>query len=215
MMRKSRRWGAPACVIMAVLILTACTAGSAAQATDLYEQAREVNRTFKETVAEVQRHIFDGEWRVRNYGDMPDPCDDGYEYYLTRATPEEFTFDEQGPQRMQELEGWLVENGWVVAPSPTYGEGIDNIIIMAGKPDAFVSRLDIDLLPGVAAEGTVDVLAIRATSTCQPGDANELIIELYPGFPVTPADQSHIPERESPDTPRWFGLTEDGQPRPL
>ncbi|MCT2085855.1 hypothetical protein M3D75_06990 [Microbacterium enclense] len=174
-----------------------------------FDQAREANLEFKATVAEVQKQIFDGEWAVAEYGDTPQRCDQGYEFFLRRNLPDGFSFDGQGPQRMDELRTWLSDNGWQLAPTPTYGEGIDNIVIMAGKPEAKVSRLDVDMIPGVAAEGTVDVLELRATSTCEPGDAAALLEELRGPLTAVPSDDG-IPDLESPDATPLFERFAEG-----
>lgn len=174
-----------------------------------FDQAREANLEFKATVAEVQKQILDGEWAVAEYGDTPQRCDQGYEFFLRRNLPDGFSFDGQGPQRMDELRTWLIDNGWQLAPTPTYGEGIDNIVIMAGKPEAKVSRLDVDMIPGVAAEGTVDVLELRATSTCEPGDAAALLEELRGPLTAVPSDDG-IPDLESPDATPLFERFAEG-----
>ena len=112
-------------------------------------------------------------------------------------------FEEHGPQRLEELRAWMGGNGWRVEPGPSYGPGIDNVVIVGSKPDAKVARLDIDLLPGVAAEGTVDVLELRATSTCEPGDAAALLEQLHGPLRAVPEDTG-IPDLESPDATPLF-----------
>ena len=174
-----------------------------------FDDARAVNFEFKGTVAEVQKQIFGGEWRVGAYGDTPKDCSGGYEFSLRRELPDGFSFDGQGPQRMAELRTWLSDNGWQLAQTPTFGEGIDNIVIMAGKPEAKVSRLDVDMIPGVAAEGTVDVLELRATSTCEPGDAAALLDELRGPLTAVPNDDG-IPDLESPDATPLFQRSAEG-----
>ena len=174
-----------------------------------FEEAKAVNLEFKTAVADVQKHLFDGEWRVGEYGDVPESCGDGYQFFLRRKLPEGFSFDGQGPQRMAELSSWMGANGWQIAPSPTYGEGIDNVVIVAGKPEARVARLDVDLLPGMAAEGTVDVLEIRATSTCEPGDAAGILDQLRGPLTAVPEDTG-IPDLESPDATPLFERFEEG-----
>ena len=174
-----------------------------------FDDARAVNLEFKATVAAVQKQIFDGQWAVAEYGDTPQPCDEGYEFFLRRNLPDGFSFDGQGPQRMEELRTWLGDNGWQLAPTPTYGEGIENIVIMAGKPEAKVSRLDVDMVPANPAEGTIDVLELRATSTCEPGDAGALLDELRGPLTAVPSDDG-IPDLESPDATPLFERFDEG-----
>lgn len=192
------------------LALTACGEGAAEPGSEqAFADARAVNLEFKATVATVQKEVFDGEWRVGAYGDTPEACGEGYQFSLRRELPKGFSFDGQGPQRMEELRSWLSENGWQLAPTPTYGEGIENIVIIAGKPDAKVSRLDVDMVPANPAEGTIDVLELRATSTCEPGDAAALLDQLRGPLTVVPDDHG-IPDLESPDAPPLFDRFDEG-----
>jgi len=194
----------------AVIVATLVTGCAGAQAPEAdFDEARAANLAYKSAVAEVQKQLFDGEWRVWEYGDIPERCEDGYEFFLRRKLPEGFSFDGEGPQRMADLRAWMTGNGWQVAPSPSYGEGIDNMVIMAGKPEAKVSRLDVDFLPGSAAEGTVDVLELRATSTCEPGDAAALLEQLHGPFRAVPEDTG-IPNLESPDATPLFERYAEG-----
>lgn len=200
--------------VIAGIVLTGCGGPQMSPQETLssdasFDDARAVNLEFKATVAEVQKQIFDGEWAVAEYGDTPQPCDGGYEFFLRRNLPDGFSFDGQGPQRMEELRTWMGDNGWQLAPTPTYGDGIDNIVIMAGKPEAKVSRLDVDMIPGVAAEGTVDVLELRATSTCEPGDAGVLLDQLRGPLTAVPNDDG-IPDLESPDATPLFERFDEG-----
>jgi hypothetical protein len=174
-----------------------------------FDDAKAVNLEYKAAVADVQKQIFDGGWRVGEYGDVPDQCDGGFQFFLRRKLPEGFSFDGQGPQRMEQLSTWMSENGWQVEPAPTYGEGIDNIVIVAGKPEAKVSRLDVDFIPADPAEGTVDVLELRATSTCEPGDAAALLEELRGPLTAVPNDDG-IPDSESPDATPLFERFAEG-----
>ncbi|WP_022880540.1 hypothetical protein [Microbacterium sp. B19] len=146
---------------------------------------------------------------VAEFGDTPQRCDQGYEFFLRRNLPDGFSFDGQGPQRMEELRSWLSENGWQLAPMPTYGEGIENIVIVAGKPEAKVSRLDVDMVPANPAEGTIDVLELRATSTCEPGDAGALLDQLRGPLTAVPRDDG-IPDLESPDATPLFERFDEG-----
>ena len=209
-MGRARRRASFTGALVVAAVLTACAAPTASPGSEeSFAGAREVNLEFKATVAEVQQQIFGGEWRVGAYGDTPKDCGGGYEFSLRRELPDGFSFDGQGPQRMNELRTWLSENGWQLAATPTYGEGIDNIVIIAGKPEAKVSRLDVDMIPGVVAEGTVDVLELRATSTCEPGDAAALLEELRGPLTAVPNDDG-IPDSESPDATPLFERFAEG-----
>jgi hypothetical protein len=207
-----RRWvklpSVFAAAIVAATLLTGCggpqmTPVETPTSEQSFDEAKAANAEFKAAVADVQKQLFAGEWRVEEYGDIPESCDDGYEFFLRRKLPKGFSFEEQGPQRLEELRAWMGENGWRVEPGPSYGPGIDNVVIVGSKPDAKVARLDIDLLPGVAAEGTVDVLELRATSTCEPGDAAALLEQLHGPLRAVPEDTG-IPDLESPDATPLF-----------
>lgn len=80
---------------------------------------------------------------------------------------------------------------------------------MAGKPEAKVSRLDVDMIPANPAEGTIDVLELRATSTCEPGDAGALLDELRSPLTAVPSDDG-IPDLESPDATPLFERFDEG-----
>ncbi|MDF2666581.1 MAG: UDP-N-acetylmuramate dehydrogenase [Microbacterium sp.] len=216
-MTERRRRGLPLILASAMVAATLLTGCGGPQMSPVetptseqsFAEAKAVNLAFKTAVADVQKQIFDGEWRVGEYGDVPDACDQGYEFFLRRKLPEGFSFNEQGPQRMEELRTWMSDNGWQVDPAPSYGPGIDNIVIVASKPDAKVARLDVDLLPGTAAQGTVDVLEVRATSTCEPGDAAALLEQLRGPLKAVP-DETGIPDLESPDATPLFERSTEG-----
>ncbi|MBM3715724.1 MAG: hypothetical protein FJW64_08325 [Actinobacteria bacterium] len=168
-----------------------------------FAEAKRANLTFKRTVAEVQEQIFVGDWSVAEYGDVPKSCREGggYEFFLRRRLPDGFSFHEQGPRKMVELHSWMALHGWKMEPIPRYSEGIDNVVVMGSKRDGNVARLDVDLLPGVAADGTIDVLQLRATSTCEPGVAIEVLERLRGPYTGRPEDPG-LPSLESPrDTP--------------
>ncbi|MBM3715725.1 MAG: hypothetical protein FJW64_08330 [Actinobacteria bacterium] len=167
-----------------------------------FAEAKAVNAEFKRTVAEVQEQIYDGDWRVWDYGDVPQSCGEtGYKFSLIRKLPLEFSFHERGPERMKELHAWMRENGWNVEPIKTYSPGIDNLVIVSSKQQGRVARLDIDLVPGRAADGTIDVMEVRATSTCAPGDAYPILERLRGPFQAIPVDPD-LPTLERPrDTP--------------
>ena len=82
-------------------------------------------------------------------------------------------------------------------------------MIVAGRPDEKVSRPDVDLIPGAAAEGTVDVLELRATSTYEPGEAAALLEQLRGPLTAVP-DDSGIPDLESPDATPLFERFDEG-----
>ncbi|MDF2045257.1 hypothetical protein P2P98_03725 [Microbacterium sp. Kw_RZR3] len=199
--------------ITVVILLSGCDGSGAAPSRsaageESFTRAQAVNLNFKAAVAEVQEQIYAGEWRVGEYGDIPARCEDGYEFILRRNLPEGFSFDGQGLQRMADLRAWMTDNGWQVAPSPTYGEGIENTVIVAGKPEAKVSRLDVDMIPAGASGGVVDVLEVRATSTCEPGDPTALLDQLRGPLTAVPEDDG-IPDLERPDaTPLFERFTE-------
>lgn len=167
-----------------------------------FAEAKIVNAEFKRTVAEVQEQIYDGDWRVEEYGDVPVACPrDGYKFSLSRKLPLGFSFHERGPERMTEVHAWMQENGWNVEPIKTYSPGIDNIVIIGSKHQGRVARLDIDLVPGNVADGTIDALEVRAASTCAPGDAYPILERLRGPFTAVRPDLG-LPALERPsDTP--------------
>ncbi|MBN9211685.1 MAG: hypothetical protein J0I95_09245, partial [Microbacterium sp.] len=71
------------------------------------------------------------------------------------------------------------------------------------------SRLDVDMIPANPAEGTIDVLELRATSTCEPGDAGALLDELRGPLTAVPQDDG-IPDLESPDATPLFERFAEG-----
>lgn len=175
----------------------------------LYESAREVNITFKEAVGAVQAQIDDGEWDSSHYGDVPVDCDDGYGFDMSRVTRPDWRLSDDAETTARELGEWLGTNGWSDVQLKTFPGEIGNVIVQARNVDAHVARLDVDIHPGTAG----DSVTVRATSTCQDGDPDDLMAVLTPGWPTDAVDHEPRPETERPDATPIFGFTEDGQPR--
>jgi hypothetical protein len=189
-------------------LLTAC-GGEPVTSNDVYDTARELNLAFKSTVAEVQTRISDGAWRIGEYGDVPVECEDGYGFSMSRQVPLDYRIAGDAESAATELGEWLGSEGWVDISRRTYGEGIGNVILEARNPDSRVALLTVDFQKGEAA----DAASIRADSTCGEGDPNDLMRELYPGFPTDAVETDPLPTEEPPGATPVFGFTEDGAPR--
>lgn len=174
-----------------------------------FAQAKAANLEFKAAIAEVQGQIYAGEWRVEEYGDIPNVCSDGYQFSLQRKLPTEFSFHDRGPATMEQLRSWLTENGWKVEPARSYGPSVTDISIEARNVGAGVALLDVDLSPGFAAELSADVLELRAMSTCHSGDSAALLDQLRGPLTAVPADDG-TPELERPDATPLFERFAEG-----
>lgn len=190
-------------------LLTACGGDNVTANDDVYDSARELNLAFKGAVAEVQGRISDGDWRIGEYGDVPVECGDGYGFSMSRQVPVDYRITNDAESAATDLGEWLGSNGWVDISRRTYGEGIGNVLLEARNPDANVALLTVDFQKGEAA----DAASIRADSTCAEGNPNDLMRELYPGFPTDTVEIDPLPTEEPPDATPVFGFTEDGSPR--
>ncbi len=110
-----RRWRTlPALVASAVVtatVLTGCggpqmspneTPSATPSSTVGFEDAKAANLEYKAAVAEVQKQIFDGDWRVGEYGDVPISARAVPVLPATQA-PRRLLVRRQGPQRMEQL----------------------------------------------------------------------------------------------------------------
>lgn len=191
--------------------LSACTAPQRVAGDDaVYDEARDVNLTFKRSVADVQASVLGSEWKVGEYGDVPVSCDDGYGFRMTRTTPSPAGWRlPAGIERMaHEIGERLAADGWSDVEVVTYEEGLGHVLVQARRTVDGVARLDVDLATGEVADGVI----VRAESTCHDGDPNALMAELYPGWP-TEQTEGEAPTTERPDADPVFGFTAEGRPR--
>ncbi|WP_046014134.1 hypothetical protein [Microbacterium sp. SA39] len=174
---------------------------------DLFDQAREVNFTYKAAVADVQLQILDGEWEIDQYGDRPQSCDsDGYRFRMSRATPPEWHLDGTPAEAAERIGAWLDENGWTDITARTYTDGITDIVVEARNPDAHIDRLTVDISPG----DNYDIGTIYADSTCQPGDSHTIASAMLPKDSAQATPRALL---EHPADPPSFGYNDDGTPR--
>lgn len=176
--------------------------GCAPSGADLYWQARDVNLTMKQEIADLQLHIFDGEWSASEYGEIPSECGaNGYRFSMRRTAPYDDGWrlpQETTQAKAEALVAWLDEHDWSGIIFRSYTGGVTSVTIEAQKPEAYVDDLLINLTTGVAN----DVLSLRVTGTCEPGDKWELRDLMYPdGL----GDYEEHPT-EHPTTEPKFGL---------
>lgn len=178
---------------------------------ELFDQARTVNFAYKAAVADVQLQILDGDWNLTGYGDSPDPCgEDGYEFDLTRRTPEGWRIDGTPMEAADRIATWLDENGWTSVKARGYSGEIADVVVEAKYPAKHVDLLVIDISPGELFDPTT----IYATSTCQPGDYLDIVRKQIPGFAdYHPIELKSNRATEHPTAPLSFGYNDDGTPR--
>lgn len=179
-------------------VMTGCFPSSS----DLYNEARDVYMSMRSEIAALQLHIFDGEWAVGEYGDVPNDCGaDGYNFYVQRGTPLESEwrmFAPTAPDMADELMDWLEGRGWTGIVGRTYAAGVSSVTVEAEKRSSYIDDLLITISSGVEN----DIVTIRATSTCEAGDRWELR-ELM--FPDNLFDYDVV-EREHPTETPKFGM---------
>ncbi|MFD4958254.1 hypothetical protein [Microbacterium sp. NPDC058389] len=206
-----RRAAALATAAVCVACLAGCT-GGAAQDDALYTSARQQNLLFRQTVATVLTHLYDGDWQVQEYGDAPVSCGDGYGFELGRTTPEGWTLDGDAqvdaPTLGHRVARWLTDRGWTARDAAADAEG--TVEVHASVEGFGIATLTIEIRDG---EASADAIGVRATTTCFAGDADELMAVLYPGWPDDPVAHDPLPASEPPGAVPVFGFTEDGHPR--
>ena len=195
-----------------LVALTGCATGGGDGVPDeaLFAEAKSVNLTFKQAVAEVQLRVLDDAWSIEGYGDLPTDCNDGrgYSFDLRRLTPDGWRIGGTPLDAAKKLGAWMGTNGWSDVSLRTYDNDIANVVITANRPDAHVGKILVDFLPGKI----MDSVMITADSTCEPGSWRNLIRSLIPGFPTEDADSQEWPETEHPNDTPIFGFNEDGTP---
>jgi hypothetical protein len=154
--------------------------GCAPTGLDLYSRARDVNMTMKEEIAAFQLYVFDGEWDAAEYGDIPQPCGaNGYKFFFRRTTPLDDGWwmpQESTEAKMAAMMKWLEEHGWSEIRSRTYSDGVTSTSIEAKKSSGHVDDLLISFSPGEAN----DIVSVRVTGSCEPGDQAELRHLMFP-----------------------------------
>lgn len=209
-MRRGIRRLSAVVLAMGALSLSGCQGEGPVTGAELFDEAKQVNTAFKEAVGAVQLQVFDGEWTVEEYGDVPWKCDaDGYSFDLGRATPHGWRIDGEPLQAAKELGAWMDDEGWTEVSVKTYSGEVADVVLVASNPDRKVSEITVDFSPGEL----FDSVTVRATSTCEPGSWVDLLKELIPGAPTDPPAGISRPETERPDAAPLFGFTEDGSPR--
>jgi hypothetical protein len=179
---------------------------------EVFDSAREVNSTFKETVAGVQEQLWSEEWRVEGgYGDFPDECPDGYSFRMTRYLPvaEGWRFGAEPARLRDDLAAWMEDNGFTDVTGLSYTDDVDTLTLTARNTAGLVDEITVQFHPGEVQDG----ISLSATSTCTRGDARRLVELTRPGFYSDAFSQWPTPATERPDATPVFGFTEDGQPR--
>jgi hypothetical protein len=189
--------------------------GCAPTGTDLFDQARQVNATAKEAVAELQLYLFDGVWDVDNYGEIPESCGaNGYRFSFTRSTIGDFDAPWRLPQgtvdaQAGDITAWLEEHGWSGIVFRSYTGGVTDVTITTRKPDAHIDDLLITNGPGEA----TDSINLRTTTTCEPGSKRDLRHLMFPDG----LSEYTSPLSEHPSAEPFFGMAPDSPtpgPRP-
>jgi hypothetical protein len=202
-----RRWASTAAAVAVIAGLAGCS-GPPTPDDELFDAARQANLLFKQSVATVQLHVYDGDWQVQDYGDEPLACDGGYSFSMHRTTPEGWTLDDDAPTPARRLTAWLGDRGWTTRDAVTDPDG--QVVVEASDPAFGIVRLIIEIRDG---EASADAIGICATSASFDGDPDELTAILYPGWPDDPAPHDAVPAAEPAGAVPVFGYTEDGHPR--
>lgn len=189
------------------VVLAGCTGVRGADAS-VYDAARAQNLAFKSAAATVLVHLYDGDWQVQEYGDLPERCDGGYAFSMHRTTPEGWTLDEDAAATAHRLARWLSDRGWVAREDAT-ATG-DRAAVAASDPALGVESLVVEVRDGPA---SADAIGVGATSVCFDGDAEQLAALLYPGYPGDPVAHDPLPVAEPAGATPVFGFTDDGRPR--
>ncbi|GEM_PF-1850553 len=204
--------GVAAIAVLATVVGLAGCADAASQGDALYASARQHDLLFRQTVATVLLHLYDGDWQVQEYGDAPVACDEGYGFELGRTTPEGWTLDgdahADAPTLGHRVARWLTDRGWTARDAAADADG--TVEVHASVEGFGIETLTIEIRDG---EGSADAIGVRATTACFDGDPDALMAILYPGWPDAPVAHDPLPASEPPGAVPVFGFTEDGHPR--
>ncbi|MDQ0649611.1 hypothetical protein QFZ53_003807 [Microbacterium natoriense] len=204
-----------AVAIATVLGVTMTLTGCAPTGKDLFTQAQTVNATAKQAVAELQLYLYDGDWDVDNYGEIPDSCGaDGYRFSFTRSTTGNYDAPWRLPQgtidaQAEDITAWLEEHGWSGIVFRSYTGGVTDVTITTRKPDARIDDLLITIGSGPASDGII----LDATTTCEPGSKRDLRHLMFPDG----LSEYTSPLSEYPSAEPFFGMAPDSPspgPRP-
>lgn len=205
------RWVIATAVLAGVAGLAGCTPATGKEEA-LYASARQHDLLFRQTVATVLLHLYDGDWQVQEYGDLPVACDEGYGFELGRTTPEGWTLDgdahADAPTLAHRAARWLTDRGWTARDAAADADG--TVEVHASVEGFGIETLTIEIRDG---EGSADAIGVRATTTCFDGAPDELTAILYPGWPDDPVAHDPLPASEPPGAVPVFGFTADGHPR--
>ncbi|MDQ0649609.1 hypothetical protein QFZ53_003805 [Microbacterium natoriense] len=204
-----------AVAIATVLGVTMTLTGCSPTGKDLFTQAQTVNTTAKQAVAELQLYLFDGDWDVDTYGEIPESCGaDGYLFKFSRSIVgstvapwrlPEGTVDAQA----EDVTSWLEEHGWSGIVFRSYTGGVTDVTITTRKPDAHIDDLLITISPGK----NLDAITLDATTTCEPGSKRDLRHLMFPDG----LSEYTSPLSEHPTAEPFFGMAPDSPtpgPRP-
>lgn len=150
----------------------------------LFDQAKAANLQFKAAVAAVQMQIYDGDWVFVEYGNSPMTCGkDGYKFEMARdpLKVEGWKLPGSAAESARDLATWLTGEGWQDVKVITYSPDLPNATVTASNPDKKVAKLDVIFYT----RDTTDSASVDATTTCLPGNVDELTDLIFPGFPDT------------------------------
>ncbi|WP_341941035.1 hypothetical protein [Microbacterium sp. LWH10-1.2] len=189
--------------------------GCAPTGKELFTQAQTVNATAKHAVAELQLYLFDGDWDIGTYGEIPESCGaDGYRFKFTRSAIGNYDAPWRLPQgsveaQAEDITAWLEDHGWTGIVFRSYTGGVTDVTITTRKPDAHIDDLLITIGPGEA----TDSINLRTTTTCEPGNVDTLADLMFPGG----LSDYTSPLSEHPSAEPFFGMAPDSPtpgPRP-
>lgn len=183
---------------VAAITLAGCSQSTVESGSqDPVETARTLNIVFKETVAEVQLQVWDGDWVVvrGNYGEFPETCaaqdagDDAYQFEMERRTPASASFTESTDQLADRMTSWLRGAGWDNVERA--GDGASQTV-SASADDSDIASLVVRF--------GADAVSVGATSTCRHAGYAEVSEHLQ-----DTAGSDATPEMEPPGAPIRFG----------
>lgn len=178
------------------------TTGCAPSGSELYNEAREVHSSMNRHIAELQLHVFDGEWEIGGWGVAPETCGaNGYRFSFARSTPLDDGWWLPQPTiegKADDLMAWLDQHGWSDIRLRTYTGGVSSVTIEARKPSGYID----DLLITISAGTANDIVDLRVVGSCEPGNQAELREFMFPNG--THGDE--IPERAHPSIAPPFGV---------
>lgn len=203
-------------VICAGVALTVggCMANETPGAQSLYDEAKSLYVPFKTRVTEVQRDIFDGEWKLANYGDFPEACQDGgsaventFRFVISVSVKQNLTdLPESSHDAAQVLSESLTATGWSdVRIEDVSVSDTASVTVWASDETQGVKTLMLNVHEGFNDSPTT--VSLKAFSTCGNGDHLDLMDELFPSLDTPPEPETVVPSDEF-----RFGFDESGEP---